>query len=62
MATVLKSLHFLILLYVTNTPLALAQDEKQFIYNGFNQAKLQLDGIAEIHRNGLLQLTNIADN
>jgi hypothetical protein len=42
--------------------LALAQDEKQFIYNGFNQAKLQLDGIAEIHRNGLLQLTNIADN
>jgi hypothetical protein len=61
MATVLKSLHFLIL-YVTNTPLALAQDEKQFIYNGFNQAKLQLDGIAQIHCNGLLQLTNISDN
>ncbi|XP_062172829.1 L-type lectin-domain containing receptor kinase SIT2-like [Alnus glutinosa] len=62
MATVLKSLHFLILLYVTNALLALAQDENQFIYNGFNQAKLQLDGVAEIHRNGLLQLTNISDN
>jgi serine/threonine protein kinase len=62
MATVLKSLHFLILLFVTNALLALAQDENQFIYNGFNQAKLQLDGVAEIHRNGLLQLTNISDN
>lgn len=31
MATLLKSLHFLILLYVSNIPLAFAQDENQFI-------------------------------
>jgi hypothetical protein len=56
----LRSLHFLILLYVSNIPLAFAQDESQFIYNGFKQAKLDLDGIAVIHSNGLLQLTNIS--
>jgi hypothetical protein len=60
MATFLRSLHFLILLYVSNIPLAFAQDENQFIYNGFQQAKLQLDGIAVIHSNGLLQLTNLS--
>uniref|UniRef100_A0A2N9ISU9 non-specific serine/threonine protein kinase n=1 Tax=Fagus sylvatica TaxID=28930 RepID=A0A2N9ISU9_FAGSY len=59
MATILRSLHFLIILYVSNIPLAFAQNENQFIYNGFLQAKLQLDGTAEIHRNGLLQLTNV---
>jgi serine/threonine protein kinase len=48
------------LLYVSNIPLAFAQDENQFIYNGFHQAKLQLDGIAVIHSNGLLQLTNLS--
>ncbi|XP_059430952.1 probable L-type lectin-domain containing receptor kinase I.6 [Corylus avellana] len=58
MATVLRSLlHFLMLLYVSNTLLGLAQDEDQFIYNGFNQAK-----IAEIHPNGLLQLTDLSNN
>ena len=57
--TILRSLHFLIILYVFNIPLAFAQNENQFIYNGFLQAKLQLDGTAEIHRNGLLQLTNV---
>jgi len=60
MATFLRSLHFLILLYVSNIPLAFAQDENQFLYNGFKQAKLHLDGIAAIHGNGLLQLTNIS--
>jgi len=60
MAKFLRSLHCLILLYVSNIPLAFAQDENQFIYNGFKQAKLQLDGIAAIHGNGLLQLTNIS--
>ncbi|KAJ7947609.1 Lectin-receptor kinase [Quillaja saponaria] len=38
--------------------LVLAQDENQFIYNGFHQANLQLDGSAKILSNGLLQLTN----
>ncbi|GFZ13263.1 concanavalin A-like lectin protein kinase family protein [Actinidia rufa] len=37
---------------------AIAQDENQFIYNGFDGSGLHLDGIAEIHPNGLLQLTN----
>jgi serine/threonine protein kinase len=60
MAIVLRSLHFMILLYVSNIPLAFAQDENQFIYNGFQQAKLQLGGIAVIHSNGLLQLTNLS--
>jgi hypothetical protein len=60
MATFLRSLHFLILLYVSNISLAFAQDENQFIYNGFHQAKLQLDGTAVIHSNGLLQLTNLS--
>ncbi|KAF2291730.1 hypothetical protein GH714_035359 [Hevea brasiliensis] len=36
----------------------LAQDVDQFVYNGFLGANLHLDGIAEIHPNGLLQLTN----
>jgi hypothetical protein len=63
MATFLRSLHLLILLYVSNIPLSLAQDENGFIYNGFHdQANLRLDGIAEIHPNGLLQLTNISTN
>jgi hypothetical protein len=41
-------------------PLMFAQDD-QFIYNGFHQANLHLDGIAEIHPNGLLQLTNTSN-
>jgi hypothetical protein len=61
MAVVLRSLHFLILVYVSYIPLALTQDVNQFIYNGFHdQANVRLDGIAEIHSNGLLQLTNFS--
>ena len=30
----------------------------QFIYNGFHQENLSLDGTAQIHPNGVLQLTN----
>jgi serine/threonine protein kinase len=37
-----------------------AQDD-QFIYNGFHEANLHLQGIAEIHPNGLLQLTNTSN-
>ncbi|XP_062172512.1 L-type lectin-domain containing receptor kinase SIT2-like [Alnus glutinosa] len=64
MAIVLRSLHFLVLVYVSYTLLALAQDETGFIYNGFrdDQANLSLDGLAKIHPNGLLQLTNLSRN
>ena len=58
MATILVSLHFQIIFYVSNIPLAFAQNENQFIYNGFLQAKLHLDGSAKITSNGLLLLTN----
>ncbi|XP_040992210.1 probable L-type lectin-domain containing receptor kinase I.6 [Juglans microcarpa x Juglans regia] len=61
MAIVLRSLHLLMILYVSNIPLNFAQDESQFIYNGFSQANLSLDGSAKIHPNGLLQLTNISN-
>ncbi|XP_015874037.2 L-type lectin-domain containing receptor kinase SIT1-like [Ziziphus jujuba] len=43
---------------LSNIHFSLAQDENQFIYNGFNGANLHLDGIAKILPNGLLQLTN----
>ncbi|XP_030965298.1 L-type lectin-domain containing receptor kinase IV.2-like [Quercus lobata] len=58
MATILVSLHFLIIFYISNIPLVFAQNENQFIYNGFLQAKLHLDGSAKITSNGLLLLTN----
>ncbi|KAF3962985.1 hypothetical protein CMV_012575 [Castanea mollissima] len=38
--------------------MAFAQNENQFIYNGFLQAKLHLDGSAKITSNGLMLLTN----
>ncbi|KAM3739826.1 hypothetical protein ACB098_08G051700 [Castanea mollissima] len=58
MATGLTSLPFLVTLYyIHKIPLMLAQND-QFIYNGFHQANLHLDGTAQIHPNGLLQLTN----
>jgi hypothetical protein len=60
MATFLDHFIFMIFLYVLDIPLAFAQDENQFIYNSFHQAKLHLDGITIIHINGLLQLTNIS--
>ncbi|KAG2673367.1 hypothetical protein I3760_13G087800 [Carya illinoinensis] len=60
MATILRSLHLMMILYISSIPLNFAQDESQFIYNGFSQANLYLDGIAKIHPNGLLQLTNIS--
>ncbi|KAL4610611.1 hypothetical protein ACB092_08G063300 [Castanea dentata] len=48
----------LVILYVSNICMAFAQNENQFIYNGFLQAKLHLDGSAKITNNGLLLLTN----
>ncbi|XP_021715390.1 L-type lectin-domain containing receptor kinase IV.2-like [Chenopodium quinoa] len=40
------------------TPTIFAQDSKQFIYQGFQQANLHIDGAATVQSNGLLQLTN----
>ncbi|KAK4606586.1 hypothetical protein RGQ29_000711 [Quercus rubra] len=58
MAAGLTSLHFLITLYfIVKIPLMFAQDD-QFIYNGFNPENLHLNGAAQIHPNGVLQLTN----
>ncbi|XP_028055352.1 L-type lectin-domain containing receptor kinase IV.1-like isoform X3 [Camellia sinensis] len=58
MTTTPKPVHFLLLIYVCLKTLVLAQDENQFIYNGFQGANLHLDGLAQIHPNGLLQLTD----
>ncbi|KAI8014496.1 L-type lectin-domain containing receptor kinase I.8 [Camellia lanceoleosa] len=58
MTTTPKPVHFLLLFYVCLKTLVLAQDENQFIYNGFQGANLHLDGLAQILQNGLLQLTN----
>ncbi|XP_056689475.1 3-ketoacyl-CoA thiolase 2, peroxisomal-like [Spinacia oleracea] len=38
-----------------------AEDETQFIYNGFQGANLRLDGLANIQPNGLLVLTNTSN-
>ena len=58
MAAGLTSLHFLITLYfILKIPLMFAQDDR-FIYNGFNPENLHLNGAAQIHPNGVLQLTN----
>ncbi|CAL5334103.1 unnamed protein product [Camellia sinensis] len=61
MITTPKPVHFLLLFYVCLKTLVLAQDENQFIYNGFQGANLHVDGLAQIHPNGLLQLTNTSE-
>ncbi|XP_075662295.1 L-type lectin-domain containing receptor kinase IV.2-like [Castanea sativa] len=62
MAAGLTSLHFLIILYfILKIPLMFAQND-QFIYNGFfNQTNLYLNGTAQIHPSGVLQLTNSSE-
>ncbi|KAJ4832656.1 hypothetical protein Tsubulata_043345 [Turnera subulata] len=58
-ASRLSSLLILLALSVSPTLFALAQEEtNQFSYNGFRGANLRINGIANIHPNGLLQLTN----
>ncbi|KMT05189.1 hypothetical protein BVRB_7g173360 [Beta vulgaris subsp. vulgaris] len=37
---------------------AFSEQRNQFVYHGFTEADLHLDGLADIHPNGLLQLTN----
>ncbi|KMT07383.1 hypothetical protein BVRB_6g150090 [Beta vulgaris subsp. vulgaris] len=51
-------LYFIVIYLLTLAPTNYAQDSKQFIYHGFHDAKLHLDGAATVHSNGLLQLTN----
>ncbi|KNA20186.1 hypothetical protein SOVF_055020 [Spinacia oleracea] len=58
MAETCSYLHKKIALLFFFVALTFAQDEKQFMYNGFQGAKLHLDGLANIHPNGLLQMTN----
>ncbi|XP_044504492.1 L-type lectin-domain containing receptor kinase I.8-like [Mangifera indica] len=61
MAAAKRSLHFSVILYLCLISIAIAQDENQFIYHGFNEAKLRLGGIANVLPSGLLQLTNISE-
>ncbi|KAH7531121.1 hypothetical protein JRO89_XSUnG0019100 [Xanthoceras sorbifolium] len=61
MAAAALSFYFWIVLILPLITLALAQDGNQFIYNGFHGAKLHLDGTANVHSNGLLQLTNTSE-
>ncbi|XP_057473843.1 L-type lectin-domain containing receptor kinase IV.2-like [Actinidia eriantha] len=58
MTTTILPVYFLILFCIYLKPQAIAQDGIQFIYNDFHGSSLHLDGVAEIHPNGLLQLTN----
>ncbi|PPD79806.1 hypothetical protein GOBAR_DD23254 [Gossypium barbadense] len=60
MAPPFTSVHFwLFSCLVAVISMAEAQEAEEFIYNhGFRDAKLQLDGSANIRSNGLLQLTN----
>lgn len=53
-------LNFVAILLWTLPFTVFAQDTKKFIYNGFQEANLHLDGAATIHPNGLLQLTNFS--
>ncbi|XP_057509368.1 L-type lectin-domain containing receptor kinase IV.2-like [Actinidia eriantha] len=61
MTTTTVPVYFLIIFCIYLKPQAMAQDENQFIYNGFQGSGLHLDGVAEIHPNGLLQLTNTSN-
>ncbi|XP_058201934.1 L-type lectin-domain containing receptor kinase SIT2-like [Rhododendron vialii] len=56
------SVYFLILLFACLNPLAMAVDENEFMYKGFNGANISLEGVAKIHSNGLLQLTNFSEH
>ncbi|KAG8471497.1 hypothetical protein CXB51_036997 [Gossypium anomalum] len=38
--------------------IAIAENQNQFVYNGFHGSNLHLNGIAKVHPNGLLELTN----
>lgn len=48
----------LLIFFLLFTVFASPEQQNQFIYHGFTEAGLHLDGLANIHPNGLLQLTN----
>ncbi|XP_025013337.2 L-type lectin-domain containing receptor kinase SIT2 [Ricinus communis] len=54
-----KMLFVLLITFVFSKHLSFAQDQNQFIYHGFNESNLNLSGLANVHPNGLLELTNI---
>lgn len=56
-AAAIISLHFVLYLCLSAKVLTSSQEENQFIYSGFHGANLRRDGNAEVHPNGLLQLT-----
>ncbi|KAL9412837.1 hypothetical protein AB3S75_041487 [Citrus x aurantiifolia] len=58
MAAALRSLYFWKILLVSCISVASAHDENQFIYHGFNESKLHLEGFSNIQPNGLLQMSN----
>ncbi|XP_037492722.1 putative L-type lectin-domain containing receptor kinase I.1 [Jatropha curcas] len=61
MFSLFKLFHFLLYSFVFLKQLALAaKEENQFIYHGFNETDLHTNGIAKIHKNGLLELTNLS--
>ncbi|XWS28796.1 hypothetical protein CRYUN_Cryun25bG0101900 [Craigia yunnanensis] len=59
MAAAFTSFYFWLFSCLAVISLTRAEDPDQFIFNnGFGGANLHLDGLANIHSNGLLQLTN----
>ncbi|KNA20182.1 hypothetical protein SOVF_054980 [Spinacia oleracea] len=48
----------LLILLLLSTVIAFSEQQNQFIYHGFSEACLHLDGLARVRPNGLLQLTN----
>ncbi|KAJ8769243.1 hypothetical protein K2173_001833 [Erythroxylum novogranatense] len=58
MAACLRSVHFLLVAFVSWKHLVLSQEPNQFTYHGFTEANLSLNGGARVHPDGLLELTN----
>ena len=58
----LKRLHTLVLFLTMVFSPSHEQKDLVYDYNGFNKGNVSLDGIAFIHPNGLLQLTNTAND
>ncbi|KAL9228707.1 hypothetical protein vseg_004258 [Gypsophila vaccaria] len=58
MVGILKLHIFIAICYMTLALTASTENLKQFTYNGFQNAEVRVDGVATVHSNGLLQLTN----
>ncbi|KNA20183.1 hypothetical protein SOVF_054990 [Spinacia oleracea] len=48
----------LLIFFLLFTSFTFSEQQDQFVYQGFAEAGLHLDGLAHLHPNGLLQLTN----